>query len=76
MQNPAFRRMLKLPADSKRGVRVDQILDIASTQAVIKPNDVIMQVGDYPVDDDGTITYEGQTPWEFPPRSTWPRMAT
>ena len=61
LPNPAFRRMLKLPEDSKRGVRVDQMLDIATTKALIKPNDVIMQVGDYPVDDDGTITYEGNT---------------
>jgi len=61
LQNPAFRRMLKLPEESKRGVRVDQILDIPATQAAIKTNDVIMQVGDYPVDDDGTITYDGNT---------------
>jgi S1-C subfamily serine protease len=61
LQNPAFRRMLKLPEESKRGVRVDQLLDIPSTKAVLKPDDVIMQVGDYPVDDDGTITYEENT---------------
>jgi S1-C subfamily serine protease len=61
LQNPAFRRMLKLPEDSKRGVRVDQISDIPTTQAVIKPDDVVMQVGDYPVDEDGTITYDGNT---------------
>jgi S1-C subfamily serine protease len=61
LQNPAFRHMLKLPDDSKRGVRVDQILDIPSTLSLIKPNDVLMQVGDYPVDDDGTITYDGNT---------------
>jgi S1-C subfamily serine protease len=61
LQNPAFRRMLKLPDDSKQGVRVDQILDIPTTKAVIQLNDVIIQVGDYPVDDDGTITYEGNT---------------
>jgi S1-C subfamily serine protease len=61
LQNPGFRRMLKLPEDSKRGVRVDRIEDIPTTQAVIKPDDVIMQVGDYPVDDDGTITYDGNT---------------
>jgi hypothetical protein len=53
--------MLQLPADSRRGVRVDQILDIPDTQALIKPNDVILQVGDFPVDEDGTITYEGNT---------------
>jgi len=61
MQNPAFRRMLKLADDSKQGVRVDRILDIPSTKAVLQRNDVIMQVGDYPVDEDGTITYEGNT---------------
>ncbi len=61
MQNPAFRRMLKLPDSSKQGVRVDRILDIPSTRAVLQKNDVIMQVGDYPVDEDGTITYEGNT---------------
>jgi S1-C subfamily serine protease len=60
-QNPAFRKMLKMPEESKRGVRVDQILDIPETQGLIKPNDVILQVGDYPVDDDGTITYDGNT---------------
>jgi S1-C subfamily serine protease len=61
LQNPAFRRMLKLPENSNRGVRVDRILDIPATKALLKINDVIMQVGDYPVDDDGTITYEGNT---------------
>jgi S1-C subfamily serine protease len=61
LQNPAFRRMLKLPADSKRGMRVDRVLQIPETQALIKPNDVILKVGDYPVDDDATITYHGNT---------------
>ncbi len=61
LQNPAFRKMLKLPEDSKQGVRVDRILDIPGTKSVIKVNDVILQVGDYPVDEDGTITYDGNT---------------
>jgi len=61
LQNPAYRKMLQLPEDSRRGVRVDQILDIPDTKALIKPNDVILQVGDFPVDEDGTITYEGNT---------------
>ena len=61
LQNPAFRHMLKLPADSKQGVRVDEVIDIPETAAVIKPDDVIMQIGDYPVDEDGTITYDGNT---------------
>jgi len=61
LQNPAFRAMLKLPEDSNKGVRVDAVLDIPTTLALIKPNDVIMQVGDYPVDEDGTITFDGNT---------------
>ena len=62
LQNTAFRRMLKLPDDSKRGMRVDRVLEIPETQACwIKPNDVILKVGDYPVDDDATITYHGNT---------------
>jgi S1-C subfamily serine protease len=61
LQNPAFRRMLKLSPDSRQGVRVDRILDIPETQQLMKVNDVIMKVGDYPVDKDGTITYQGNT---------------
>jgi S1-C subfamily serine protease len=61
LQNPAFRRMLKLPDDSKRGMRVDRVLDIPDTQQLIKPDDVILKVGDYPVDEDATITYHGNT---------------
>jgi S1-C subfamily serine protease len=61
LQNPAFRRMLKLPDDSKRGVRVDRMLDISSTQQLMKVNDVLMKIGDFDVDDDSTITYHGNT---------------
>ena len=61
LQNPAFRRMLKLPPDSKRGVRVDRLLDIPGTQQVMKVNDVVMKIGAYDVDQDSTITYHGNT---------------
>jgi S1-C subfamily serine protease len=61
LQNPAFRRMLKLPADTKRGVLVDRLLDIPGTQQVMKVNDVVMKIGDYDVDEDSTITYHGNT---------------
>ena len=61
LQNPAFRRQLRLPADSKQGVRVDRLLNIPATRQLVKVNDVLLQVGDYPVDDDATITYEGNT---------------
>lgn len=61
LENPAYRRKLKLPDDNNHGVRVDSLLDIPTTKALIQPDDVIMQVGDYPVDKDGTITYQGNT---------------
>jgi S1-C subfamily serine protease len=61
LQNPAFRRMLKLPADSKRGVRVNRLLDIPDTRRLMKANDVVTKVGDFPVDEDATITYQGNT---------------
>ncbi len=61
LQNPAFRDMLKLPEDSKRGVRVDRVMDIPSTEKLIKVDDVLMKIGDYDVDDDSTITYHGNT---------------
>jgi S1-C subfamily serine protease len=61
LQNPAFRRMLKLPDDSKRGVRVDRLLDIPTTQQLMKVNDVLLKIGDFDVDDDSTITYHGNT---------------
>ena len=75
LQNPAFRHMLKLPSDSKQGVRVDQILDIPTTQALIKPNDVIMQVGDFRwMTTAPSLTRTTRS--VFPPQSTLPRMAT
>jgi S1-C subfamily serine protease len=61
LQNPAFRRMLKLPDDSKRGVLVDRILAISDTQKRMKVNDVVLKIGDFDVDDDSTITYHGNT---------------
>jgi S1-C subfamily serine protease len=61
LQNPAFRQMLKLPEDSKRGVRVDRVMDIPATQKLMKVDDVLMKIGDYDVDDDSTITYHGNT---------------
>ncbi len=61
LQNPAFRRLLKLPEDSKHGVRVDRVLDIPDTQQRMKVGDVVLKIGAYDVDDDSTITYHGNT---------------
>jgi hypothetical protein len=58
LQNPAYRKMLKL-TDDDTGARVDTLLPIASTEKVIQPDDVLLSIGDYPVASDGTILYQG-----------------
>lgn len=58
LQNPAYRRFLQLP-DDERGARIDSLLPIDSTRAVLKQDDVILQIGRYPVGTDGTILYDG-----------------
>jgi S1-C subfamily serine protease len=58
LQNSAYRRMLKLPEDNL-GARVDSMLNIPSTEKLLKEDDVILQIGKYPVASDGTILYEG-----------------
>jgi S1-C subfamily serine protease len=57
LQNPAYRRELKLPDDDD-GARVDSLLPIPSTEKVLKPDDVLLRVGPYPVASDGTILYQ------------------
>jgi S1-C subfamily serine protease len=58
LQNPAYRRYLKLPDDGI-GARVDSILPTSSTRQVLKEDDVILQIGEFPLGSDGTILYEG-----------------
>ena len=58
LQNPAYRRSLKL-AGEDLGARVDSILPIPSTQQVLKEEDVIVKIGPYPLGSDGTILYQG-----------------
>lgn len=58
LQNAAFRRKLKLP-DDDRGVRVDSITPGTPAAQVLRPDDVVLQVGQYPVGSDGSIVYEG-----------------
>ncbi len=55
--NPAMRAKLKLP-DEDRGARIDGIVP-DSTKELLKVDDVLLKVGDYPVASDGTITYRG-----------------
>ena len=44
LQNPAYRRRLKLP-DDDLGARVDALLPIPSTRQVLKDDDVILRAG-------------------------------
>ena len=58
LQNPAYRRFLKL-ADDHTGARIDSLLPIAATEQVLRPDDVLLQVGPYPIGSDGSIMFEG-----------------
>jgi len=58
LQNPAYRRALKLPMNDL-GARIDHVFDIPSTREVLKPDDVVLKVGDYDVGSDGTVLYRG-----------------
>jgi hypothetical protein len=58
LQNPAYRRFLKIPGND-RGARIDGLLPIPSAQELLKPDDVLLKVGNYDVASDGSILYEG-----------------
>jgi S1-C subfamily serine protease len=58
LQNPTYRRYLGLNGDSV-GARVDSLLPIPATEALLRPDDVLLQVGDYEVGSDANVTLEG-----------------
>lgn len=58
LQNSAYRSLLKLP-DDNLGARVDGLLPIPTTQKLLKPDDVLLRIGDFPVANDATILYQG-----------------
>jgi S1-C subfamily serine protease len=58
LQNPAYRSYLKLP-DNNLGARVDSLLPRPGIEHVLKPDDVILKIGEFPVASDGTILYQG-----------------
>jgi len=58
LQNPAYRAMLKLP-DNNLGARVDSIRPESNAKNVLRLDDVILRLGEFPVASDGTILYEG-----------------
>jgi len=58
LENPAYRKRLKL-ADDDVGARVDSLLPVPSTQQALKPDDVLLRAGAFPIASDGTILYQG-----------------
>jgi S1-C subfamily serine protease len=56
LQNPAYRAMLKLP-DNNVGAKVDRLRPGSSAAELLRPDDVILRVGEYPVASDATILY-------------------
>jgi len=58
LQNPAYRAMLKMP-DNNQGIRVDRILPKSDAAGVLKEDDVILRIGEFPVASDNTIVYHG-----------------
>jgi hypothetical protein len=58
LQSSAYRNFLKLP-DEDVGARIDSLLPIPSTTKLLRPDDVVLRIGQYPVASDGTILYEG-----------------
>jgi S1-C subfamily serine protease len=58
LQNPGYRRHLGLP-DDNLGARVDSLLPIPTTEAVLRRDDVLLRVGDHEIGSDGTVLFEG-----------------
>jgi len=58
LQNPAYRARLQLP-DNNLGARVDYLRPQASARDVLQPDDVVLQIGEFPLASDGTILYQG-----------------
>lgn len=58
LQNPAYRSFLKM-ANNDLGARIDSILPIETTEKTLKPDDVLLRAGGFPVASDGTILYQG-----------------
>lgn len=58
LQNPAFRKYLKLP-DDDTGARVDKIMPSSAAWNILKEDDVLLQVGPYAVGSDASIMYQG-----------------
>ncbi len=58
LQNPAYRRLLGL-ADDGRGARVDWLRPDGTAAKALRPDDVLLEAGGYPVGSDAMIPYRG-----------------
>ena len=58
LQNPAYRRYLKLP-DDNLGASIDSLLPNSTGEKLFRRDDVLLQVGPYSVGSDGTVLYDG-----------------
>ena len=59
LQNPAYRRHLGLPIDDGLGARVDYLREGGPASRVLRPDDVLLAIGDYAVGSDAMILYRG-----------------
>lgn len=58
LQNPAYRRLLGL-ADDGRGARVDWLRPEGPAARALRPDDVLLEAGGFPVGSDAMIPYRG-----------------
>ena len=58
LQNPAYRRVLGLPDDGQ-GARVDSLRADGPASRVLRPDDVLLEVGGIPVGSDSLLLYRG-----------------
>ncbi len=58
LQNQTYRKFLGLP-DNDLGARVDYLYPELSAAKVLRPDDVLLQAGAYPIASDCTIIYQG-----------------
>jgi S1-C subfamily serine protease len=59
LQNPMVRNLLELP-DGESGVLVSQVFPRMPAYGKILPLDVLLEIGDYRIRDDGIVLFEGR----------------
>lgn len=57
LQNAAYRARLKLP-DNNQGARVDRLRSKVAEET-LRPDDVLLKIGEFPVASDATILFQG-----------------